>query len=50
MEALPDREEKKRREQFDGKIAKSDLATAICAAAAEQKPADQWQILMPGDR
>jgi hypothetical protein len=49
-EALPDREEKKRREQFHGKIAKGDFATAVCAATVEQKPADQWQILMPGDR
>ena len=49
-EALPDREKKERREQFHGKIAKSDLAPTICAAATEQKPADQWQILMPWDR
>src|SRR5882724_12331298 len=49
-EALPDREEKKRREQFHGKIAKGDFAPAVCAATTEGDPTDQWQILMPGDR
>ena len=38
--ALPDREEKERGKQFNAKIAKSDLAAAICAAAAEQEPTD----------
>src|SRR4029453_9555371 len=47
---LPDREEKERGEQFHSKIAKRDLAPAICTTAAEQKPADQRQILTPGDR
>ena len=49
-ETLPDRKEKQRREQFHSKIAKSDFAPAICAPATEQKPADQWKILVPGDR
>src|SRR5207248_11161184 len=39
-EAVPDREEKKRGEQFHRKIAKCDFASAICAAAAEHEPAD----------
>ena len=49
-EALPDREEKERRKQFHGKIAKSNFAPAVCATTAEQDPADQRQILMPGNR
>src|SRR6266404_4971465 len=49
-EGLPDREEKKRREQFHRKVAKGDFAAAVCAATTEGDPTDQWQILMPGDR
>ena len=46
-EALPDREEKKRGQQFHRKIAKGDFASAICAVAAEHEPADQRQVLLP---
>ena len=49
-EGLPDREEKKRREQFHRKVAKGDFAAAVCAATTEGDPTDQWQILMPRDR
>jgi len=47
---LPDREEKKRGEQFHGKIAKGDFRAAICAATTKHDPADQWQVVMPGYR
>ncbi len=46
-EVLPDREEKKRGEQFHGKIAKGDFGAAICAATTKHDPADQWQVVVP---
>ena len=49
-EALPDREKKKRGEQFDGEIAKSDFCAAIRASAAKREPTDQRQILIPRNR
>src|SRR5438477_825164 len=49
-EALPDREEKKRGQQFHGKIAKGDFRAAICAATTKHDPADQWQVVIPGYR
>src|SRR5438093_6779143 len=48
--ALPDREEKKRREQFHGKIAKGDSAPAVGATTAKGEPTNQRQILIPGNR
>src|SRR2546430_8393496 len=49
-EGLPDREEQKCGKKLDSEIAKSDFASAICAATPEHDPADQRQILMPGNR
>ena len=49
-ETLPDRQKKKCGNQFHGEIAKRNFRAAICAATAKEKPADQRQILVPGNR
>src|SRR6266852_4079369 len=48
--ALPDREKEQGGKQLHGEITKCDFAAAVCAAAAQQKPAEQREILMPEDR
>jgi hypothetical protein len=48
--ALPNRQEKQRRDHFHCEIAEGDFRAAICATPAEQNPADQRQILLPRDR
>ena len=49
-ERSPDGEKKKRSEQFDRKITKRNLRSAFRAAAAQNKPTEKRQILIPGDR
>src|SRR5207244_11191177 len=46
---LPDDQEQQRSDQFHREIAKGDFRAAIRAATAEQNPANQRQILMPGN-
>ena len=48
--ALPDRQKEQCGKQLHGKITECYFGTAVCAAAAQQKPADQRQILMRGNR
>lgn len=48
--ALPDRHEQQRSDQFHREIAKGDFCAAIRTATAEQNPADQRQVLTPGNR
>ena len=48
-EGAPNGEKKKRGNEFDRKITKRNLASAICAATAQSNPTDEWQILIPGN-
>ena len=46
---LPDDQEQERSDQFHREIAKGDFRAAIRAATAKQNPANQRQILVPGN-
>ena len=48
--ALPNRQEKQRSDQFHREITKGDFRAAIRTTPTQQNPADQRQILMPGNR
>src|SRR4051794_29115539 len=49
-EAAPDEQEHHRGEQLDEEVAESDARAAVRAAPAQMEPADQWQVVVPGDR
>jgi hypothetical protein len=49
LEREPHGEEHQRRDQLNGEVAKRDAAAAIRAFAAQEKPADERQILVPRD-
>ena len=48
-ESLPDREEKKRGNEFHREVAESNFGAAIRTATAKDHPTDQRQILVPGN-
>ena len=43
----PDAQEKQRSQELDCEVAKGDPAAAIRATAAQEKPAEQWDVLIP---
>src|SRR5436190_20230347 len=47
---FPNGEKQKRGEQFDTEIAKGNSGPALGATAAQKQPANQRNILMPGNR
>src|SRR4051794_31338817 len=48
-EGAPRREKEQCGQQLDREVAEGDPAAAISAAAAERKPTEERQILVPGD-
>src|SRR5438067_5926717 len=48
-ESFPDAKKKERRQKLDGKITKGDASAAVRAFAAQEKPAQERDVLVPAE-